>query len=193
MPQQTGVVISVPVRAATFATVNVAIIGHSDGQQFMECIAWRQGVTANTGVAVRATSNPATNLANRLIPVPPWLRPVSPTVCDPDHLALRGCWPAAAGACIRGFHASRPAFGVRIVWSLGSCVILISISLAIPSNRINDSRNEPCAKLVLLLVRGVIAALADLRQVLAHSRQLPRLLAPAAERPISAAIREDRS
>jgi hypothetical protein len=38
VPQQTGVVISAPVRAATFATVDVAIMGHSDGQHFMECI-----------------------------------------------------------------------------------------------------------------------------------------------------------
>ena len=59
--------ISGPVLAASFGLVDFAIIGQSELQHFMECIAWRQGATASAGIAESTTSKTATNLANRLI------------------------------------------------------------------------------------------------------------------------------
>jgi len=69
--QQTGVVISGPWLLVIFAPEAFAIIGQPEEQHFIECIACRQGTAASAGIAVRTTSKPATNWANRLILVPP--------------------------------------------------------------------------------------------------------------------------
>jgi len=56
---------------AIFTPEPCAVIGQVEEQHFIECIACRQGAVASAGNAESATSTPATNLANRLIPVPP--------------------------------------------------------------------------------------------------------------------------
>ena len=63
--------ISGPVLPVSFVLVDFAIIGQSEPQHFMECIAWPQGAMASAGIAVSTTSKTATNLANRLICVAP--------------------------------------------------------------------------------------------------------------------------
>lgn len=82
---QTGGGISGPVLAVNLLLAIFAIIGRSELQHFMECIAWWQGATASAGIAARTTSNPATNLANRPMLVAPRFPELASAVCDLNH------------------------------------------------------------------------------------------------------------
>ena len=85
-PQQTGPTICGPVLTVRFAPIVSAIIGHSGLQHCMECIPWWQEATAaSAGIAVRTMSNPATNLANRLMLMALGLPELASAACDLNH------------------------------------------------------------------------------------------------------------